>query len=293
MFYDMSRLLKTFRWFVTSACLFAIAAPLCAQAASGSFLIAGKETPAPPNQIDATTLKLYPILSLSTSQTQGTSSTSTTDQSEIYQRLNPDAKKLVDESVAAGHLPTDQQLKKFPPDMKELILAEVERQLLAKQQTQEQPQQQNGNWFNDIFSEYGVQFLALLVSLVGVILAISGFSLANSKKKKHIAKFMNEIDDAFNSFKWKSKRCEAELYRMHDIIEEKLKEGKLDESSYQLLSTRIEKYLKEIQDVDGIPNSIKYAAMAEEQKRMKGGMKMVDEHHHQSEEDDDRPAEPE
>ncbi len=179
--------------------------------------------------------------------------TATTDEgdnkNDSATTLSSEAQKLVDKSVAAGRLPTDEELKKFPSNMKQLILAEVARQL------QEKNNGENGVLKN-VFSEYGMQFLALIISTIGVTLAISGFSLASAKKKKHISKFMNEIDDAFNSFKWKSKRCEAELYRLNDMIEEKLKEGKLDESSYHLLSARIEKYLKEIREVDTVPNNL-------------------------------------
>lgn len=166
--------------------------------------------------------------------------------------MSPAMRELVVESVQQGELPTKGEMKGLTEEQKAAVLAEVER-LLKEKEAQEEPK--NGGPLQNIFSEYWVQFLALVVSVIGVALAVSGFSLAASKKKKHISKFMNEIDDAFSSFKWKSKRCEAELYRLHDIIEEKLKEGKLDESSYQLLSNRIEKYLKEVQDVDGIPNT--------------------------------------
>jgi len=84
-------------------------------------------------------------------------------------------------------------------------------------------------------------------------LAVTGFTIAGAKKKKSVSKFINDIDDTFASFKWKSKRCEAELYRLQDLIEDKLKAGKIDESSYHLLMNRIEKYLKEIKEVDGNP----------------------------------------
>lgn len=99
-------------------------------------------------------------------------------------------------------------------------------------------------------SEYWVQFLALLVSLIGVFFAVTGFTFAGQKKKKSVAKFINQIDDTFASFKWKSKRCEAELYRIEDLIEDQLKSGKIDESSYDLLTKRIKKYLKEVQEID-------------------------------------------
>lgn len=104
--------------------------------------------------------------------------------------------------------------------------------------------------FQSFISEYWVQFLALVVSLVGVFFAVTGFTFAGQKKKKSVASFINQIDDTFASFKSKSKRCEAELYRIEDLIEDQLKNGKIDESSYELLTKRIQKYLKEVQEID-------------------------------------------
>jgi hypothetical protein len=102
----------------------------------------------------------------------------------------------------------------------------------------------------DFLTEYWVQFWALLVSAIGVILAISGFSFANRKKKKSTSKYLKQIDETFSSFKWKSKRCEAELYRMHDIIDDDLKAGKMDDRLYELLTKRIHKYIDEIKDIE-------------------------------------------
>jgi len=102
-----------------------------------------------------------------------------------------------------------------------------------------------------MFTEYWVQMLALVVSVIGVILAVSGFSLANNKKRKYLRKFLHEIDNIYASYKWKSRRCEAELYRLTDQIEEKLKAGQIDENTYHLLEARIQKYLDEIRDEMG------------------------------------------
>lgn len=104
-----------------------------------------------------------------------------------------------------------------------------------------------------MFSEYWVQFLALVVSLIGVVLAVSGFSLATKKKQKYLKKYLHEIDDVYSSYKWKTKRCEAELYRLQDQIEDQLKEGKIDENTYHLLEKRIEKYLDEIKYAEERP----------------------------------------
>ena len=91
--------------------------------------------------------------------------------------------------------------------------------------------------------------IAVIISIISGIAAIFGFSISSHKKKRAISKYMGEIDATFSEYKWKAKRCEAELYRLHDLIEEKLKKGKIDESLYELLTKRIDKYLHEIQNM--------------------------------------------
>ncbi len=107
-----------------------------------------------------------------------------------------------------------------------------------------------GKLVQSMFTEYWVQLLALIVSVIGVILAVSGFSLANKKKRKYLKKYLHEIDDVYSSFKWKSRRCEVELYRLQDQVEEHLKNGKIDENTYHLLEARIQKYLDEMKESD-------------------------------------------
>lgn len=108
-----------------------------------------------------------------------------------------------------------------------------------------------GQLIQTLFSEYWVQFLALVVSVIGVVLAVSGYSLANKKKHKYLKRFLHDIDHAYSSYKMKSKRCEAEMIRLQDQIEDKLKEGALDEGSYHLLENRIHKYMEEIKAENG------------------------------------------
>lgn len=131
-------------------------------------------------------------------------------------------------------------------NLKEEPLPRINKTLLNKIKKLPPPEKQTG--IQNIFSEYWVEFLALIISIIGLILGITGFTISNAKKKKSVSKMINEIDNTFHTFKIKSKRCEAELYRLHDIVDEELKNGKIDESAYQLLVNRIEKYIKEIKE---------------------------------------------
>lgn len=92
-----------------------------------------------------------------------------------------------------------------------------------------------------------VDNLATIVAVLTVLTAISGFTFAAKRKQKSISKYINQIDDTYSEYKMKAKRCEAELYRLKDIIDDQLKTGKIDEGAYHLLMGRIEGYMVDIQ----------------------------------------------
>lgn len=104
---------------------------------------------------------------------------------------------------------------------------------------------------------------AIFLAILAIVLATSGFTFAKRRKRQSISKHMNQIDDTYTEYKMKAKRCEAELYRLKDIIDDELKEGNLEDSAYQLLMNRIEGYMVDIQKqvvnekFGGLPGSLK------------------------------------
>lgn len=102
-----------------------------------------------------------------------------------------------------------------------------------------------------------------IIGVIAILIAISGFTFAAKSKRKSISKYINQIDDTYSEYKMKAKRCEAELYRLRDIIDEQLKTAKIDDGAYQLLMSRIEGYMVEIQKqivnekFGGLPASLK------------------------------------
>lgn len=105
--------------------------------------------------------------------------------------------------------------------------------------------------------------LGIILTIIAVLLAATGFTFAAKRKQKSISKYMNQIDDTYSEYKMKAKRCEAELYRLKDIVDNELKSGKLEDSAYQLLLNRIEGYMIDIQKqivnekFGGLPASLK------------------------------------
>ena len=181
--------------------------------------------------------------------------------------LSPNVIRAINENVGESintNAVDEEQIKKD-------LLEEMNKKLEAeknKKKTEEEPQRGFGAKIQGMFSEYWVQLLALVVSVIGVVLAVSGFSIANKSKQKNLKKFLHEIDDAYTSYKWKTKRCEAELYRLLDQVEEQLKEGKIDESTFSLLEKRIHKYLDEIKYAEERP-------MPSSEERKKNGEKLA------------------
>jgi hypothetical protein len=105
--------------------------------------------------------------------------------------------------------------------------------------------------------------LVIILTIITVIIAATGFTFASKRKQKSISKYMNQIDDTYSEYKMKAKRCEAELYRLKDIVDNELKSGKIDEGAYKLLMGRIEGYMVDIQKqivnekFGGLPASLK------------------------------------
>jgi hypothetical protein len=105
--------------------------------------------------------------------------------------------------------------------------------------------------------------IGIIIAVIAVIIAATGFTFAAKKKQKSISKYMNKIDDTYTEYKMKAKRCEAELYRLKDIVDDELKSGKIDDGAYKLLMNRIENYMIDIQKqivnekFGGLPSSLK------------------------------------
>jgi len=88
---------------------------------------------------------------------------------------------------------------------------------------------------------------------------------ASGSRKRHLRRLLNEVDDIYIKFKMNTKRCEAELYRLRDIVIEKLKEGKITGESYAILEKRLDGYLEEIEEriidekLGGYPSKLRNA----------------------------------
>ena len=87
--------------------------------------------------------------------------------------------------------------------------------------------------------------LALVGIAVSVILVAVAF-FSSRRKRGQLKNLLNEIDEAFFQFKRNSRRCEAELYRLKDIVLEQYKSGTINEGSYVILNERIDDYIAKL-----------------------------------------------
>lgn len=147
-------------------------------------------------------------------------------------------------------------LREEPEPENDRLLNDEQREKL--QDLKENLTQNNfriGKWLSDN--------LGIILAVIGVIIAATGFTFATRRKQKSISKYMNQIDDTYTEYKMKAKRCEAELYRLKDMVDDELKTGKIDDGAYQVLINRIENYMVDIQKqivnekFGGLPASLK------------------------------------
>jgi hypothetical protein len=139
----------------------------------------------------------------------------------------------------------------------------IDKPVLTEEQIQKLKDQNNNNGKSFNFLTWLWNNLGVILTIIAVILAATGFTFAAKRKQKSISKYMNQIDDTYSEYKMKAKRCEAELYRLKDIVDNELKSGKIDDGAYQLLLGRIEGYMIDIQKqivnekFGGLPSSLK------------------------------------
>lgn len=89
------------------------------------------------------------------------------------------------------------------------------------------------------------EIIGLFIALFSVICTVTAF-VATRRKRGRIRSLLNEIDNAYLRFRVNARRCEAELYRLRDMVLEYYKDGKITEQSYDILNERIDEYLNKL-----------------------------------------------
>jgi hypothetical protein len=96
--------------------------------------------------------------------------------------------------------------------------------------------------------------LNAILAIISLFIAICSFggylitARARGREKRYLKKLIDDTDNVYIQFKMNARRCEAELFRLKDIITTDLKEGRLAEPSYGILDKRLDGYMQEIQE---------------------------------------------
>ncbi len=91
-----------------------------------------------------------------------------------------------------------------------------------------------------------LEVILAAVALVVSVIIVGAARFNNRRKRDQIKELIDQIDDAFFTFKRNSRRCEAELYRLKDIVLEQYKSGTINEANYTILNERIDDYINKL-----------------------------------------------
>lgn len=118
---------------------------------------------------------------------------------------------------------------------------------IARESEPENPSPESGSGLT-----WSVELVAGIVSIGGAGLGLVGWlARARSARRRGrilFRKLLEEVDDAYGSFKMNSRRCEAELLRLKAEVLAGFKEGVIEEGDFHTLDSRIDTYIREVRE---------------------------------------------
>jgi hypothetical protein len=101
-------------------------------------------------------------------------------------------------------------------------------------------------WWETLFNSQNLQVILGALGTV-ITVALIGTAWIRARKRRSITKtFLDEIDDVYVKYKANPRNCEEELFRLRNTILEGLTDGRITEENYNILDSRIDKYMKEL-----------------------------------------------
>jgi hypothetical protein len=95
----------------------------------------------------------------------------------------------------------------------------------------------------------GVLSTEALAVIIGIVMTSVGSAVGwhlKTGRKRRLGTLLDKVDKLYLSFKENTGKCESALYDFKDLVASDLKQGRIDESSFQILDNRIDKYLAEV-----------------------------------------------
>ena len=105
---------------------------------------------------------------------------------------------------------------------------------------------------NSFWRNLELRDIVYMISISGTVIGFGGwlYRSRSEKRKKEIlfSKLFSDVDEVYSQFKMNSVKCEAELINIREKIIDEFKRDMIDEKRYNLLTERIETYLREIRE---------------------------------------------
>jgi len=128
---------------------------------------------------------------------------------------------------------TTTQPKTATKDQPTTIVVQNVTKIIVQNQTS--PQEKGVNW----------ESIGAIVGIAGLAAGFLGWFLSR-KERGTTAKYLREIDRAFNQYRDDTSRCESALYDIKEKIEKEFSHGKINDSAFSILDARLDKYLAEV-----------------------------------------------
>jgi hypothetical protein len=87
--------------------------------------------------------------------------------------------------------------------------------------------------------------ITVLTILASVIAFLFGF-ISIRRKRRRLRKYLDKIDEVYETHKNDFDECEKELKKLRDTIKSEVKDGKIEENHYIILNSRIREHIKDI-----------------------------------------------
>ncbi|MCK5562392.1 MAG: Ig-like domain-containing protein, partial [Thermoplasmata archaeon] len=100
-------------------------------------------------------------------------------------------------------------------------------------------EKQNSVW------DYWEPIITILTIVGTVVATLIGFFRLRRKESK-LRRYLDKIDDTFNSYKMNAQTCEKELIDLKETIKAEYKAGKIIDNHYLILDRKIDDHLKEM-----------------------------------------------
>ncbi len=89
------------------------------------------------------------------------------------------------------------------------------------------------------------EFVGAIIAIFALSAGLVGWFLSRKERSK-TSKYLKEINRAFNEYKGNAGKCEEALYGIKEKVERDFAHGRIKESAFSILDSKLDKYLSEV-----------------------------------------------